>query len=155
MTELEKNKRIFEEFLRIGSLFEGLSEKNFILLFPMIRNTAFMVVTLHELEDLINKDGAVDQYMNGSSQYGTKASASLQAYNQLIKNYNATIKVLYSWLPGEQTISVQEQWERKRMSEEELAEVLEAERIEKARTAAEWREKFTQYYNSMVKETEQ
>ena len=55
---------------------------------PLIENAAFMEVSLKELQEKLNAQGLSDEYKNGANQYGTKASADLQAYNSVIKSYN-------------------------------------------------------------------
>ena len=149
MTEIEKNNRIYQEFLRIGSFFEGIEDIKFSLLLPLLRNAAFMRVTLDELQELINRDGVVERYQNGANQYGIKQSAALQSYNATIRNYSSTIKELYGYVPREKTLSTSDEWNRKRMAPDELKKLLLMEREEKERTSAAWLEKLKQAFDNM------
>lgn len=99
MEEKLKTKKINAEFQRIKSYFEELPENKKEVVVPLLQNAAFMKVTLEELQELINRDGVVDEYQNGANQHGTKQSATLQSYNQLVKNYAMVIKSLCSQLP--------------------------------------------------------
>ena len=63
------------------------------IVFPLLQNLAFMKITLDDLQQSINE--------NGENQYGRKAAADLQAYNSLIKNYNAVSDRLEKLLPPE------------------------------------------------------
>lgn len=140
MNEIDKNKKIFQEYLRIGLLYDGIDENKFAVIFPLIRDAAFMRITLDELSATINKTGAVEEYKNGAEQYGLKQSAALQSYNNLMKVYVSTLKNLFSYLPlsKEQTLTIQEKWRRERMDPEELEEVLAKEREVAEKSSAKW-----------------
>ena len=69
---------------------------------PLLQNAAFMAITLEDLQETINAEGATDEYQNGANQRGIKQSATLQSYNALIKNYTTVIKTLSSILPPEE-----------------------------------------------------
>lgn len=79
---------------------------------PLIQNAAFMKITLDDLQKSINADGCSEEYMNGANQYGKKASADLQAYNSLIKNYNTVTERLGKLLPPEKRMSKLEMLDR-------------------------------------------
>ena len=153
-TEIDKEKRIFEEYLRIGSFFEDLNETQFAMLLPLIRNAAFMRITLDDLADLINESGAVETYQNGEHQSGVKQSAALQSYNALIKNYATIIKTLFSWLPKGKGRSAQEEWRRARLSPDELKKEMANERKEKAKASAAWAEKLKSAYTGIYDKEE-
>lgn len=72
------------------------------LVAPLLQNAAFMAITLEDLQETINAEGATDEYQNGANQRGMKQSATLQGYNALIKNYTTVIKTLSSVLPPEE-----------------------------------------------------
>ena len=55
-------------------------------------STARASEELDELQEAINQNGATDEYQNGANQFGSKASAELQAYNTTVKNYNSLMK---------------------------------------------------------------
>lgn len=126
--ELERNNRIKAEFDRLRIYFEGLPENENAVLMPLIQNAAFMRITLEDLQELIQRDGVIDSYQNGENQHGLKQSAALQSYNQLIKNYAAVIKNLFSYLPLEKQKLVPNWTPR---------EKTEAERKDEARRDAE------------------
>ena len=98
-TELEKEKRISEEFNRISIYFEKLDENERAVIVPLIQNAAFMRVTLEDLQEIIAEQGPVEAYQNGANQSGMKQSAALQSYNATVKNYAAVIKTLFGLLP--------------------------------------------------------
>lgn len=71
----------------------------------LIENSAFMRVTLEDLQEQISGGNLVDQYRNGENQFGLKQSANLQAYNALMKNYTVVMKQLLNMLPGRGSIT--------------------------------------------------
>lgn len=101
--ETDKYSRIVAEYERLSSLFEELSEEEFAVLYPTIKQAAFMRITLEDLSELIISEGPVEAYQNGANQMGMKQSAALQSYNSTIKNYAATIKMLFDKLPRKPT----------------------------------------------------
>lgn len=145
----DKENKIFKEYLRIGSFFEELDDTQFAMLLPLIRNAAFMRITLDELSDLINQNGPVEEYKNGAEQFGIKQSAALQSYNALVKNYAAIIKTLSERLPRERMTSSAEEWRRARMSKEEREKEIELEKKEKAAASARWMEKLKYAYSGL------
>lgn len=100
--ERRKKKLIAAELKKLENLFAPLGEKEREFLQPLLENAAFMRVTLDELQQQINQDGAVDSYQNGAAQHGVKISANIQAYNQLMKTYHALMDKLLSRLPADQ-----------------------------------------------------
>lgn len=61
-----------------------------------------MEIELEDLQKIIAKEGASEEYQNGANQHGRKASADLQAYNSLVKSYNMVNGRLENMLPPEE-----------------------------------------------------
>ena len=137
MKEISKEKRIKTELERICVFFEEIAENQRAIVAPLLQNAAFMKVTLEDLQETINTEGATDRYMNGSNQYGVKQSATMQSYNALIKNFTTVIKTLSVLLPPEKKAAVNPQFARIKTAEE-----LEAERREREEEAEYWAEEF-------------
>lgn len=102
MQKSDQQKRIARELKKLHSLFSALpaNEKKFIE--PLLRNAAFMAVTLEDLAAEISEEGVVDEYQNGANQFGKKASATIQAYNSTMKTYHNLMDKLRDRLPKEQ-----------------------------------------------------
>ena len=96
-----KKKLADKELSRLKKLFAPLpaNERSFIE--PLLENSAFMRVTLDELQIKIRLEGATDEYQNGANQCGVKISAAIQAYNQLMKTYHTLMDKLLGRLPVE------------------------------------------------------
>lgn len=97
---MTKEKRIEEELARLTQIFFDADEDRLSMAATLLQNAAFMKVTLEDLQEVINREGAVDEYQNGANQHGMKQSATLQSYNALIKNYAGVMKSLVSLLPN-------------------------------------------------------
>ena len=123
---MTKEKRIEEELLRISLYFEDIDENRKAVIKPLIQNSAFMKITLDDLQDQIASSGVVEHYQNGANQSGMKQSAALQSYNSLVKNYAAVTKTLFSLLPSMKRTAAYIEMQR-RNSENEKIKQLEQE----------------------------
>lgn len=103
--ENDKENRIKKELARLKRIYKVLPTNKLAIVMPLLENAAFMKVTLDDLQKTINANGCSDDYQNGANQFGKKASADLQAYNSLIKNYNTVSDRLEKLLPPEQRAS--------------------------------------------------
>ncbi len=97
-----KEDRIKREKNRLNKIYKALEPGKYALAFPLIENAAFMRITLDDLQAALNNNGCSEDYQNGANQFGKKASAELQAYNSLFKNYNTVMERLEKLLPPEQ-----------------------------------------------------
>ena len=133
MPKISKEKRISEEINRISVFFEELDQNKKAIITPLLQNASFMKVTMEDLQEIINKEGAVEAYQNGANQHGMKQSAAVQSYNAIVKNYASVVKTLYSLLPPERKAAVQSysSWQPREKTAEEIAEARrrDAERI--------------------------
>lgn len=93
------NDRIKAEYKRLYALLDGIDANQLAAAIPLIQNSAFMKVTLDDLQMQIASEGVSEQYQNGENQKGVKQSAAIQAYNSLIKNYASVTKMLFALLP--------------------------------------------------------
>lgn len=101
MARKKKENRIKDELNRLDELFCRLPANKYALVVPLLENAAFMKVELEDLRTVISATGATETYQNGANQKGQKASAELQAYTALIKQYNAISERLEKMLPAE------------------------------------------------------
>lgn len=99
MEEKSKEIRISDELARISRSFANVDDNKRSIVAPLLQNAAFMKVTLEDLQKTINEEGATDSYKNGANQFGVKQSATLQAYNSLVKNFTTIMKTLAQLVP--------------------------------------------------------
>lgn len=98
-TKEEKDKLIKKELSRLKRIFKDLEKDKMDTASSLIRNAAFMTITLTDLQETINREGATSFYQNGETQWGTKKSPEVEIYNTMIKNHMAIIKQLTDLLP--------------------------------------------------------
>ena len=102
MAKLSKETRIKREITRLNKVFANLPKEKLNTAASLIRNAAFMTITLDDLQDEMNKNGVISEYQNGENQWGTKKSPEVEIYNTMIKNHLAIIKQLCDLLPDSQ-----------------------------------------------------
>lgn len=93
-----KSKIQKKELSKLNKIFRDIPEEKKKLTESLKQQAAFMAATLAELQEIINQDGAVEHFINGSQQMLREHPAT-KSYNALIRNYNATIKALLDLLP--------------------------------------------------------
>jgi len=102
MAKLSKETRIKREITRLNKVFANLPKEKLNTAASLIRNAAFMTITLDDLQATMNEQGVVDKYQNGENQWGYKKSPQVEIYNTMIKNHLAIIKQLCDLLPDSQ-----------------------------------------------------
>lgn len=105
MAKLTKEKRIKEKLDKYKNTYQGLPMDKLIIAMPLMENASFMEVELEDLQEIIKAEGSCDEYKNGANQYGRKISATLQAYNSLVKSYNMMNQRLENMLPKDKKAS--------------------------------------------------
>lgn len=99
--DVDKLKRIETEKKKLEKQYTKLDSKQKKVVTSLIENASFMIVTLQDLQDSMNKNGVISHYQNGENQWGTKKSPEVDIYNTMIKNHMAIIKQLSDLVPKE------------------------------------------------------
>jgi len=100
--DLTKEAKIKREYNRLQKIFSGLDKNMQTTVDSLLRNAAFMAVSLEELQDEINREGYVVEYQNGANQSGTKQSDAVKTHIAMTKNHAGIIKQLCDLVPPEQ-----------------------------------------------------
>jgi hypothetical protein len=95
-----KPERIEKEIKRIKKLLKVIDKDRLATIQTLIKNAAFMSVTLDDLQDAMNENGVISEYQNGENQWGTKKSPEVEIYNTMIKNHMTIMKQLVDLLPA-------------------------------------------------------
>lgn len=95
----KKMSRKEEILSTMKEIYGELSPEERIICFGMLEEAAFLKVTLEGLRAEIEADGCTDEYKNGANQFGRKVSASLQSYNQTLKNYYVLMEKITKMFP--------------------------------------------------------
>ena len=103
--ELKEKKKT--ELLKI---FENVKENKKTLVAGLIEQAAFMYVQLIELNEIIEKNGSVEDFKQGKQSF-TREQPAMKTYNAMIKNYNITIKQLAEFIPPGEAPKYQDTFE--------------------------------------------
>ena len=96
---MAKETEISKELKKLQKIFENIQPDKKALCESLLQNAAFMAVKLRELQNLIDRDGMVEDYDNGGGQSGRKIGSAVQIYQKMLPSYNQVIKTLASMLP--------------------------------------------------------
>ena len=99
-----KDKRIKKETLKLKKLFREIGQETMEIVLSLVKNAAFMTITLEDLQETINKDGTVSEYKNGENQFGIKKSVEVEIFNAMIKNHMGIMKQLTDLMPAPEKI---------------------------------------------------
>lgn len=99
LTNDEKAKAKKKRISEYNKIFKDLSLEKKKLIKKAIEQAVHMEFQLDQLQTALEKVGFVEEYQNGNNQYGKKESTESKAYNQLMKNYTAVVKILLAELP--------------------------------------------------------
>ena len=109
---IDKNRKIKKEENRIKKLFKELPENKKKMSEQLIKNAAFMSITLEELIEDIKVYGVKETYVNGKDQYGFKESIESKTYNTMVKNYMSIMKQLNEMLPEDKKIDEDDEFDK-------------------------------------------
>lgn len=99
MPEKTVQSRINAEKNRLTRIFKDVDKSAQSLAKSLIKNAAFMSITLEDLQEAINKNGVTVEYKNGENQFGTKKSPEIETYNSMIKNFSTIMSQLARMTP--------------------------------------------------------
>lgn len=104
--EAEKKSQILDVFEKY------LDDDSNTVAIGVIENASFQYAVLHELQDDIRENGCTEEYQNGKGQRGMKDSCYLRAYNNTLKSYNATMKILLAMLPKDKRSEIDDGFDK-------------------------------------------
>lgn len=98
LNKLDKEKMIKKEITELKRFFKEIENDKKPFANRLIEQCSFMSVTLRELQETLNADGAIELFVNGKQKMLREHPAT-KTYNAMIKNYNSVIKQLLEMLP--------------------------------------------------------
>lgn len=104
--ELTKDERIKKEYRKLSKLYKGIPENKRKLAEGLLKNAAYMAVTLEELQETVNAEGAILTGKNGNGFEVCQEHPAQKSYNTTINRYATVIKQLSELLPEEQKAAV-------------------------------------------------
>lgn len=97
-TTEEKAKKIKTELTRLKKVFKDLPEDKRRIVGGLIQEAAFMRATLEETREIIDREGVIELFEQGSQRFLREHPAT-KVYASLVNRYSAVIKQLIDLLP--------------------------------------------------------
>lgn len=101
---MDKTLEIKKEEKKLNTIFKDIPEDKKSLCEGLIKNAAFMYVTLEELQEEINENGAMIKYQSGNGFDTIRDNPAQKAYTTMISRYTGIIDQLNKMLPSDKII---------------------------------------------------
>lgn len=101
MVRIDKEKLRKKELTKLNRIFKNLPTEKQKLAEGLKSQAAFMVATLAELQEIMNQDGPVELFEQGSQRLLREHPAA-KTYNTMVRNYTTVCKALFDLLPEEE-----------------------------------------------------
>lgn len=112
MTKKKKEQLKKEKLDVLNKIFEDVKESKKALVIGLIEQVCFMYVQLTELNEIIEKNGVIEEFKQGKQQF-LREQPAVKTYNTMIKNYNLVTSQLIDLLPpGTPKIQVNDDFEK-------------------------------------------
>ena len=98
---MDKTLEIKKEEKKLNTIFKDIPEDKKSLCEGLIKNAAFMYVTLEELQKEINENGAMIKYQSGNGFHTIRDNPAQKAYTTMISRYTGIIDQLNKMLPSD------------------------------------------------------
>lgn len=98
---MDKTLEIKKEEKKLNTIFKDIPEDKKSLCEGLIKNAAFMYVTLEELQEEINENGAMIKYQSGNGFDTIRDNPAQKAYTTMISRYTGIIDQLNKMLPSD------------------------------------------------------
>ena len=96
--EIEKEKQIKKEIHKLRRLFKNLPKDKMKAADGLIQEAAFMKVTLEETRHVIDQEGILEKFEQGSQKFLREHPAT-KVYNTMIQRYATVCKQLFEMIP--------------------------------------------------------
>lgn len=97
-TQDDKEKQISRELTRLRKVYANMGDDQKRVAEGLIKEAAFMRVTLEETRDIIDREGVVELFEQGAQKFVREHPAT-KVYASFINRYSAVIKQLVDLLP--------------------------------------------------------
>lgn len=94
----EKDRQTKKEMLKLRRLFKNLPKDKMKAADGLIQEAAFMKVTLEETRHVIDQEGILEKFEQGSQKFLREHPAT-KVYNTMIQRYTTVCKQLFDMIP--------------------------------------------------------
>lgn len=146
---MNDDERIEQKSAELFGVFTELSAEQKKIAADLIRQAAFLAVTLENLAEDIKESGPVETYVNGQHQHGRKISSSAKLYSSLVSKYATIVSKLLGLIPKESRpekeeparydpatdparIAAQKKFDEQRAKEQAFCDALRAGKIQQS-----------------------
>lgn len=98
--QLEREKKIKQEMNRIKKIYKDLDKDKIKVVEGLVKDAAFIKLTLEELRDDLFKNGLTEMYENGP-QVVKRERPETKIYATMIQRYSQVMKQLIDYMPVE------------------------------------------------------
>lgn len=98
LTNLPKDEQISLEKKKLKRIFKEIPKNKMAVVEGLISEAAFMRATLNEAREMIDREGIVEQFEQGSQNFLREHPAT-KVYNTMINRYTTVCKQLLDLLP--------------------------------------------------------
>jgi len=98
--EEERVALIKAEIKRIKKIVDDMEPAKRKIIDGLLNDAAFMAVTLHEVRQIITRDGVIDTYQNGANQSGRKKSSAVEVYDRMVNTYAKVVRQICDEMPA-------------------------------------------------------
>ena len=99
MSKMVEDERIKKEIRKLNRIFKDIEKDKKSLCTELIKNAAFMAITLEDLQKDIMENGAIITGTNGNGFEVVQENPAQRSYNTMINRYASIIKQLNELLP--------------------------------------------------------
>ena len=96
-----ETKKLYDKYKK---MFKGADKIKLEAHDDLLKNIAFMTVTLYKLQNEINEKGVIEKFEQGKQNF-MRENPALKSYNSTIKNYTSVIKQIVDLLPAQENQS--------------------------------------------------
>lgn len=98
-TKEQREALIKKELSRLSKILVDLDKSKKTVFDKLIKEAAFLAITLEETRLIIVRDGVIEEYQNGANQRGLKKSSAVEVYDKTINTYSKIIDQINKLLP--------------------------------------------------------
>lgn len=91
----KETQKVYEKYRK---MFSGVDKIKFKVNDDLLKNIAFMTITLYKLQNEIDEKGVIEKFEQGKQKF-LRENPALKSYNSTIKNYTSAIKQLNELIP--------------------------------------------------------
>jgi len=103
---MDKLTRIKAEKDKLNKIFADIPENKKKLCAKLVENAAFMAITLEDLQEVVNSEGAIITAKNGNGFDITQEHPAQKSYVGMLAKYSSVINQLSNLLPDQKSETV-------------------------------------------------